>query len=157
MQRPPTASVDNALAAALAETVFVVRAQTIEEASGRTTQNPTFAKAIGEVVNETGFTVGQANEGRLLALARITLSAPFERGNNKWTHYLWDVSLELTEDDPAARAFLIVEDSGSASHPDSATAKRAAIGQAEKAILEIFNDEFSAYLRQPAQTNGKSN
>ena len=78
--------------------------------------------------------------------SRISLSAPFKRGNNNWQHYLWDASLEISANAPDARAFLVVEDNGSTSNPNRDVARRAAISQAENALLGKFDSEFTEYL-----------
>ena len=145
---PSTAAIENRIDTAMNSASFTVDARILEDETGREKNNATFARTLGDVVNEAGFRVSRNAGGNVLISSLITLSEPFERGNNDWIHYLWDVSIEVSANESNARAFLVVEDSGSTSNPNGSTAKRGAIQQAEASILRRFDTEFSRFMNE---------
>ena len=87
---------------------------------------------------------------------RVDLSAPFERGDSGWTHYLWQASVEIAGARPGDRSLLVRKGSGSASHPDPLLARTIAIEQAEAAMVPELREGLRKLLAGAAATPSPS-
>lgn len=146
---PPTPELIARIENARADTRFAVNALVLHEDTGAEKPLSDLRGAIAEAVSERGYRIVGPDGANVEIDCRVELSAPFERGNDGWVHYIWQVTIEVRDRSDSGPALLVHQAEGSSSHPQASLSRKRAFLEIKDRVLADFMVRFDETVAAP--------